>query len=409
MNTESRASYWAKFCFLVLSALLALGAQAAEEEKRVPGFYPDIGIELVFDDNIRRSQDNEVEDWYTRLRPKFDWIWGFGKHRLDVSAEIDSWNYDKEENEDAFDRYLLAELDLDVSRLVDVNLATGYSRSHTLRGQDPSAASFDPNFWKTWGASGEVIFGRRTSRMQLSLLLDHQNIRFLNNDLEGRDHDKNTAMATLFYNWGPKTQLLVEMFYTKFDYERTYAPIVLTGDAALDSVDTGLMVGVTWEATYKTSGEFRIGYGEKDMDDSRLKDFSGLTTGLNMVWKPKSYSTVDVLLERSTQETKQQTTSYVVRNQFSVDWRHELTRRVTMETGVTLERDNWSQIRDDNLFDIYWGLKYSLLRWMDVGVRYAFQKRDTNIPGLDYDSNVIMFTFRAFRREPERPKRVMGP
>jgi len=394
---------------LLLLVIVPVGICAAAEKRPPPGFYPDLGLEVVFDDNVRRSEDNEVEDWYTRIRPKFDWIWAFGRHVLDVSAEIDSWHYAEESNEDAFDRYLLAELDLDISHLIDIDLATGYSRSHTLRGHDPSAATIDPNLWETMGASGEFIYGRRTNQMQLSLLVDHQEIEFLNNDLEGRDHDQDTIQGTIFYNWGPKTQLLFKVSRVEFDYERIYAPIIAAGDAKLDSTEMGYHIGINWEASYKTSGEFSIGKTEKDMDDSRLKSYSGLTSTLNLKWKPKSYSTVDVLLERSSQETKQRSTSHVIRNQFSVDWDHELTRRLTMKSGITLENDKWSQIREDDLFDLYLGFEYSLYRWMDVGMRYAFQNRDSNIPGLDYDSNVIMFTVQAFRSKTGRPKRTMGP
>ncbi len=401
----------ARLYFLVLLLVLVIvpvGVCAAKEERPPPGFYPDLGLEIVFDDNIRRSEDNEVEDWYTRVRPKFDWIWGFGRHELDVSVELDSWHYAKESNENAFDRYLLTELDLDISHLIDVNLAAGYSRSHTLRGHDPSVATIDPNLWETKGASGEVIYGRRSNQMQLSLLLDHQEIEFLNNDLEGRDHDQDTIQATIFYNWGSKTQLLAKVSRVEFDYARKYLPIA-PGGAELDSSEMGYHVGINWEASYKTSGEFSIGKTKKDMDDPRLKSYSGLTTALKLKWKPKSYSTVDLLLERSSQETKQESTSHVIKNQFTVDWDHELTRRLTMQSGVTLENDKWSQIREDDLFDLYLGMEYSLYRWMDVGMRYTFQNRDSNIPGLDYDSNIIMFTVQAFRNKPGRPKRTMGP
>jgi len=397
-----------KLYLILMLAFAPVGICAAEEERLSPGFYPDLALELVFDDNIRRTEDNEVEDWYTRLRPKFDWIWAFGRHELDISAEIDSWHYAKESNENSFDRYLLAELDLDISRLIDVNLAAGYSRSHTLRGHDPSAASVDPNLWKTLGASGEFIYGRRSNQMQLSLLVDHQEIQFLNNDLEGRDHDQDTIQAAVFYNWGPKTQLLLKISRVEFDYKQKYAPIA-PGGAELDSSEMGYHIGINWEASYKTSGEFSIGMTKKELDDPRLKSFSGLTTALKAKWAPKSYSTVDLLLERSFQETKQTSTSYVVKNQFSADWEHELTRRLTMESGITLEFDKWSQIREDELFDLYLGVEYSLLRWMDIGVRYTFQNRDSNIPGLDYDSNVIMFTVQAFRNKSGRPKRTMGP
>jgi len=397
-----------RLCFSFILVGVPLGVCAAEKKKSAPGFYPNLALDLVLDDNIRRTEDNEVEDWYVRVRPKLEWVMAMARHELVLSAEIDSWRYAKESNEDAFDRYFLGELKLDVSRMLDINLVAGYSRSHTLRGHDPSAASVDPNLWKTWGVSGEAIYGRRANKMQLSLLVDHQEIEFLNNDLEGRNHDQDTIQGTVFYNWGPKTQLLFKVSRVEFDYDKKYDPIA-PGGAELDSSEMGYHVGVNWDATYKTSGEFRIGMTEKDMDDSRLKKFRGLTTALNLVWRPKSYSTVDVLLERSSQETKQGLTSYVVSNQFSVDWMHELTRRLTMETGITLEYDKWSDIRDDELLDVYLGFEYSLRRWIDVGFRYTFQNRDSNLAGLDYDSNVLLFTVEAFRNKPGRPKRTKGP
>jgi len=396
-------------CGLAGALVIAGSIQAAEKEKNVPGFYPDIGIMVNFDDNIRREENNEDEDWYTRINPKLNWVAMFGRHRLDVNAELDIWEYAKENDENAFDRYLLSELELDVSSTLDVNLAAGYSYSHTIRGQDPNAATKDPNEWESWGASGEVIYGRRTNKMQAALLLDHQQIDFLNNGLEGRDHDQNMIKGSLFYNLGPKTQLVAEVIRTDFDYERVYAPILPAGDAKLDSTDMAYRVGINWEATAKTSGEFRIGRSEKDMDDSRLTDFSGLTTDLNLVWKPKSYSTVDILLSRSTQETKQSSTSHVVKNQFTVEWKHDLTALARLEASGTLENDKWSEIREDDLFDARLGLRYKLRRWMDVVVSYAFQTRDSNIVGLDYDSNSLMFMLEIYRQETKRAKRSLSP
>jgi len=398
-----------KLGIIVVLTMLGGITHAVEKDKNAPGFYPDIGLIVNYDDNIHREENNEDSDWYTRINPKLNWVSKFGKHRLDVNAEIDYWRYQKHNNEDSFDRFLLGELNLDISPTLDVNLAAGYSRAHVIRGQDPNAATVKPNRWESWGASGEAIYGRRTNKMQVALLLDHQEIWFLNNGLGGRNHDQNMIKGSVFYNLGPKTQLVADVIRTEFDYDHAYAPIVPAGDAELDSTDMAYLVGINWEATARTSGEFRIGRSEKDMDDSRLTDFSGLTTKLNMKWKPKSYSIVDVLLERSTQETKQSSTSHVVKNQLTVDWEHDLSKLLTLELGGTLENDKWSEIREDDLFDLRLGLKYSLYRWMDVTVGYAFQTRDSNIIGLDYDSNTLSLMVEIFRQESKRPKRTMSP
>ncbi|VAX07949.1 hypothetical protein MNBD_GAMMA26-1650, partial [hydrothermal vent metagenome] len=48
----------ALFVFLFLLVMPG-GICLAEGEKSVPGFYPDLALDLTFDDNVRRSEEDE--------------------------------------------------------------------------------------------------------------------------------------------------------------------------------------------------------------------------------------------------------------------------------------------------------------------------------------------------------------
>ncbi len=68
-------------------------------------------------------------------------------------------------------------------------------------------------------------------------------------------------VGTLFWNLGPKTQLLAEV--TRYD--ENYLNNFFKANYQLDSSEWRYQVGATWKATAKTTGEFRIGYYQRDM------------------------------------------------------------------------------------------------------------------------------------------------
>jgi len=349
--------------------------------RALPGFYPNVELDVAYDDNARRTETNTQGSLLAILKPELQWVGVVRKHLIRVGYQGEYARFDSTPSEDYSDHFLGGDVTLDLTRKLNVNLAANYRREHEQRGNAGSInTGLEPNRWKQWAVAAEAVYGRRIAKAQVAAKLEHRSRDYINNDQYLRDYNADLLVLTLFYNLGPKTQLLVEPRYTILDYP----------NSNLDNDVRELLAGVTWKATAKTTGEFKIGYFSKDFDDPALADATGLAVDAKVVWKPKTYSTVSGLLRRDVGDSTIMGGSSSFKSLIArVDWEHELSRLTTLEAGARYQNDNYDVGREDNTYDLYVGVNYELKRWLTVGARLDHSTRDSNVAGNDYDDNRV--------------------
>ncbi len=368
---------------LLASSLL----HAAEEE---PGFHWNLGAELQHEDNVYRTLDRFAEsDTIFVIKPELSWLALRGKHRFDLRYlgdyafyfDVTDLNYD--------DHDLRARAHLEHSYRLASELTLGYIKDHDVPGANDSASLPFGEADKWWDGYGrlQLSYGRSDSKGQLVGRLAYHQRRYTNNAQEYRDYDLTRATGTFYYRVAPKTRMLFEVDLQDYDY--------LNEDRfGLNQTkfEYRLLTGVTWEATAKTSGLFKIGYRDTAYDDHRLADLNGLALELDAVWKPNSYTRVALIASQDTQNSAQQGSGGYVRRYLRADLDHAVTARTLLFAKVLYGNDTFEGPfdRDDDRWYAHLGITHSLRRWLDITTEYRYEERDSNIDIYDYDTNIFL-------------------
>ena len=369
---------------ITVTLVTSLAAQAQDDME--PGFYPGVGLSLASDDNIYRTNTGVTSDTYFLLNPSLLFKGQFGKHSVDVSYAGNYAYYQAETGENYGDNYTNADAKLDLTPKFNLNLNAAYSTLHESRGAAGTDLTISPtpNLYTDTHLSGEVVYGRRTNTGQFSLSYESLRRVFTNNSQEERDHNVDNITGTFFYNYSAKTSFLFESGVAGIDYVNP-API------NLDSTETHYFLGARWEATAKTTGTIKFGTVSKDLKDVTLSDFNGNGFDVSVVWKPKSYSSVQLTASRYPRESAYSTDSYYVSDMYGLAYRHGFSERVELNANITSGVDSYSSgSRKDDLSGFGIGVSYKLNRLLKLDGRYINSSRSSNVTGADYKSNVYM-------------------
>jgi hypothetical protein len=391
-----------RFGVAVFTAAVALGVSATAtaqtlgtytinptkvDDQVVPGFYANVELDLVYDDNILLTDDAvtpSIDSMIFEARPELQWVGTLGKHMARFGYQgYYAW-HEARSTSNFDDHYVGGDVTLDLTQKLNVNLTADYREEHEVRTAVALPLGAGPNLWEQWAVAGQVVYGRRVAKAQVALKGEYWERDYTNNGQSFRDYDADALTLTLFYNLGPKTQLLIEPSYTDYVYP----------NSAQDNDVVRMLAGVTWEATAKTTGEFKIGWHEKEFDIGPTD--SGLSLESRIVWKPKSYSTVTGALSRYVYDSAVGggSLSYEA-TVANLDWEHDLTALTQFQAGLRYESDSYDTGRDDDLFDAYLGVSYALKRWMTIGARYDYAQRDSSDAGNDYTDNRFMIGVKA--------------
>lgn len=382
-----------KYLVIILGGMgiLASGLSTSQAQQNRPefgpGLYPGVALSIFSDDNVLRNDRNKQSDSGVVIAPTLTHISLFGKHTLELHYFGAFAQYLDLSKENYNDNNVNAALNLDLSPQINFTVDGKYIWSHDARGASGTSLvqSKSPDRWKSRRLSGEFLYGRRTNRGQLGISLATQSREYTNNQQETRDRDRTTVKATFYYNFSVKTAALFEIDRADINYTRP-SPV------NLDSTEMLYALGMRWEATRQTTGKIRAGYVRKDLDDKSLDDFSGIYIAGNVVWEPRAMDRISITLSRSTHESNQITASYFVRSQFATTWEHQLMQLIAFGIDASVETDDYSDDRNDNLHHFGTFISYDLREWLDLDLRYTFSSRDSDLSGQRYDDNLLLFS-----------------
>ena len=376
---------------VVATALAALPAATLAADEPVPGFLFNATTELRYDDNVYRSESNEQSDGIAVFKPELAWVAPWAASQFVLGYQGDFGRYFNESDLDYNDNALGAFLLLNHSARLRTSYKLGYKRQTDKPGStdDLFVEGAKPVKWRDSHAGFKLDYGSTGSQGQLVLQARYNEQRYTSNEEEYRDYDGAGATLTFYYRVAPKTRVLLEADYTDYDYiEEDIFDSNQSGDNAQ------LLAGVTWEATDKTTGVFKIGYRNSTYDDDRFDKQSGLALFLDGTWRANTYTTVTFGAAQDNQNSGQRGTGGSVRAYGYIAVVRDITELTRLKVDVRYMNEDFDDFanRDDDRWETGLGLEYSLVHWLDVGVAYRYQDRDSNVDIFDFTSNVIMLT-----------------
>ncbi|MDZ4379871.1 MAG: outer membrane beta-barrel protein [Parvibaculum sp.] len=365
---------------------------------RAGGFmiYPSASVTEAYNDNIFATSNNETDDFITTLAARVAVNSTWSRHELNLNAGLSQDFYADNNDEDRFDWNIGAGGTLDISSATALSGALSYAQRHEDRG-DPSspAAADEPIEYNLF--TGNAALAQNFARLTATVGGEYRDYNYDDStsvggvpiDQDFRDREEFYERVRLAYNVSPDTNFFVEGQLDQREYDLQPPVVGITRD----SDGWQVVVGSEFRLTNLAQGGVYAGYQERDYDEVTFGDTDGLTYGANVDWFVTPMTTVTFTADQSVQETTIGGSSGFDRQTLGVDVDHELMRNLILSGGLSYGNNDFnSSPREDDLLGASAGVLYLLNRNVDVGLRYTFEDRDSNVATADYTRNVVAIT-----------------
>jgi hypothetical protein len=351
---------------------------------------PTLATEVSHWDNLFRD-DSERDTWRTELAPALQAWMQNGSNTYSVKYELTDYRYASSHDDDFTDHTLNLDIHHEFNARNELNIFGEWYDGHEQRGTGLSEGIgelFDePIEYDSASLGGNYTYGGTTSRGRLRLsaetvTYDYQNFEALT---AFRDRDRDTYSATLFWQVAPRTDVLLETRYIDNQYDKVNPA---DPGGSLDSEEWNYFLGLAWEVTARTSGSLRLGLYDREYDSGQRGSSDGFTWQADVTWRPKTYSIWELESRRFSRETTG-LGDFIDTEQHSLNWNYDWTGRSSTQVYLLYASDEFSgSDRDDDRLNLELSYKYEARRWLDLGVGYRREDRDSTIAQFDYDLNV---------------------
>ncbi len=380
------------------AAVAAFQVQAVEPATIKAGIFdvvPVLSLDQRYDDNIFSQPEDEKESWVTVLTPSVTAQADLGTVAVELGYQHTAGFYESSSDDNFNDDKVNGLVSWELNHRNQLDVSATYNDAHEDRGsgftQGAGALSIEePDTFEELTYDAKYTFGSETSTGRLVLNLTDYSKEYTNHrdSTRGRDRDDLTAGATFYWRVGGATDVLLEAKQTDIDYVKD--PAVVVGDFdTLDSTTTKYLVGVTWEATAKTTGIVKVGQAKKDFDDNDRNDFSGSSWEAEVQWSPLTYSTLSLNTSREPRETNG-VGSFIDAETYGVSWQHSWTNRLSSNVYYNFSDEVYKGAaakREDEITSYGLRVDYNMRRWLDLGFSVGYSEKDSTGEAFEFKRN----------------------
>ncbi|WP_143314076.1 outer membrane beta-barrel protein [Colwellia sp. UCD-KL20] len=375
------------------SYLLILAIPLTSQAEERPGLLLNGSVSAEYTDNVLNNM-NETSDTAFIINPDVKYLGLVGKHKFLLSYNGKLATYTKDSDLNYNEHKLALGARLDHSHKINTQFKLGFDKIIEEPGSTNSSTQSLTEFnqYQNKTAQAKFYYGQTVSTGQIVLGYKYSDREYTNNQQSFRDVEQNQFSATFFYRIAPKTRMLFQASTEEYSYEdQTFSNGFVFNQSSNNNL---YLAGVEWEASAKTTGLFKIGYQDKDFDDVRFIDISGLSYMLDMIWKPNTYTQIKLGATRQTTESAQVNEGGFLSTSYSVDVSHEITARTSLTGQYVIDNDDivfssGSADRTDKRNTIKVGIKHSLRKWLNINLAYKYQDKSSTSEIYNFESNTI--------------------
>lgn len=350
-----------------------------------------VDTRLTYDDNILRAADDfEESDTSLVVAPELTLAGILGKQRFSAVYKGEYAKYADNGDVDYDDHDIRLRADLDHSYRFTSRFDVRYQDKHEDFGDVSNIFTnlTEFNHYKQKDIYGRLVYGRQDSFGQLVFGLGTGSKDYDNNQQEYRSYDRDLATLAFYYRIAPRTRLLTEVVYQDFSYD----PDNATAD--LDNEYVRYQAGVEWALTNQLEGTIKVGYQDRNYKLDTLNDINGLAYEANVDYTPNTYTTITLGAKRESLDSSLEGAGGFLRSSYTIAAKHALTELLKFDGQFYYAKDEgvFGGTREDERLFGKLGLLYSALYWVDVGINYSYEERDSTNDLADYQSNSINLT-----------------
>jgi len=364
----------------------AVSDAPTRSDREDQGLYAAVGVAYSHRSNVRREsveEDGPERDSAVVVTPQAGYKRNFGRHTAEVGVTTQFTRFQDLTDENTANYTVDGLANLDITRILDLDLFASYTDAAEPRGGSGTRAeqSLEPDQVEITGYGGQFTLGRRAARLQLQAGADRSQWRYQNNQQQFRDRDDDRVHGRVIYNISPRTSVFAGASLTDVSYQQS--------GLGLDSEELGYDVGARWDITAKTSGRVSVGRTEKDFDDPLLEDVDTTTLAGRLSWTPRRRTTFNLYGSRQFEETASTADNYFISELIGASISQSFGSRLDGFAYINETNDDYASGRRDEILDYGLGVNYSFRRWLSLGAEYSIIERDSNIPGNDYEDEVL--------------------
>lgn len=375
------------------SPLLLLVAPLLSNAAERSGLLLDGAVSVEHTDNVLNNV-NEISDTAFIIAPEVTYLGLVGKHKFLFNYDGKLATYSDNSDFNYNEHKLTVGARLDHSHKINSEFKLGFDKKIETPGSTNSStqALTDFNQYTNKSALARLYYGQKNSIGQIVIGYKYNDLEYTNNQQDFRDYEEDQLNATFFYRIAPKTRLLFQATESEFTYNDQQLTNGLLFNQSSDQKT--YHAGVEWEATAKTTGLFKIGYQDKDFDDIRFSDISGLSYFLDMIWKPNTYTNIKLGASRQATESALLNESGFLSTSYSVDVSHYIRPRTAITARIGIDNDEiaTSSNRTDKRNSIQIGINHSLREWLNIKLAYKYQEKTSDIELFNFESNIVQLS-----------------
>jgi len=351
-------------------------------------FTPSIGLSATYDDNIYRTEIDENSAMIYKVLPVLEasGLKNRTTYKLGYRGNYGFYSGGPNDELDDYMNHVGYAGVYHTGSKTSSSLYGDYQRGHTPKGADNQD---EKDEWNQGSVIGKIDMGELDDLFRLRLTGLAKNREYDYN--KANDLDNKGVGAVLGVRIGPKTRLVLDGGYVRFDYPNSNR----------DADRNYLRAGVTWQASAKTTGFFSYGKEEYRPDDSGQSvesDETGTAQGFVedndsstwkgvLTWLPRNRDSITLETSRRTAEGFGIGSNRVATRSF-ISWGHTWSERISSTASYRFGNDDYiGAPRNDDIENVYLGLGYIFKRNHIIRGYWNHENRDSNIPLESYDQN----------------------
>ncbi|WP_372771174.1 outer membrane beta-barrel protein [Pseudoalteromonas sp.] len=378
-----------------IATLLSFNVQANNEPGAIrteSGFIvtPLLDLGLKHDDNIYSRSSDETSSAIFTVDPSVNFLLDDGVNSYTIDVGILSGFYSEDSTDNFVDGFLGlgGHFEPSSKSRFDINLDANWTTEQRGTGLTEGTGNTvdKPIRYAEQTLSGEYEYGSKSAFGRLAVMAEYYNKDYLNYKEQTQYRNLEHVMlgGKFIYNTQSGSDAFVELKNTAVNYDVTNP-----NELSRDSNDINASVGIEWEATALTSGSAKIGYEEKEFDDSGRAKHSGISWEVGVTWQPLTYSSLDFTTSKSADETLTEG-DFIDATTLGVAWTHDWNDRVSSQLAVDYSDEKYVGInRDDSELTLTAAIDYQMLRWVGFNFYIEIVDKDSTNDNIYFDKNVV--------------------
>lgn len=265
----------------------------------------------------------------------------------------------------------------------NTSLQDGHDPFGTARTENSVLENRDIDTWRETHTEARYLAGLPSDRINFEFKVSAFNREYTNNEefTQFLSYEGTKGSLTTFVNLTPKTAV-----FALVAAQRTYFEDIALGAFDRGATTLRYLVGARWAATAKTSGDFRVGYVDRDPRDASRENFQRFDWLAEFVWAPRAVRKFLLQTGRAAQESYLNTVDFIDNRYGTLIWVEQWTPRLRTQGAVRyMESTFVGTARQDELLGYSLSSEYAMTPFLTLLGRASSGQRDSEVGFANYE------------------------